>query len=182
MNSQVRVATVAVSAQTIANAGRNVTILWMVVAGLAGLLALDGCGHAHGVEHADPNAASAESSSGKAPNSTPPADHPVRASKTEAHAEPASDTKTAAPSEVPLSSSPSGLLQSGAAKQIQERLAALGFLDDEKTSGAIDDSTGAALRKFQQSRDLAATGTPDQETVRKLDLDPKQIFRAASAP
>jgi len=136
MNSQVRVATVAVSAQTIANAGRNVTILWMVVAGLAGLLALDGCGHAHGVEHADPNAASAESSSGKAPNSTPPADHPVRASKTEAHAEPASDTKTAAPSEVPLSSSPSGLLQSGAAKQIQERLAALGFLDDRLNVGA----------------------------------------------
>jgi peptidoglycan hydrolase-like protein with peptidoglycan-binding domain len=161
--------------RTLANARRNAIIAWLVVAGVAGLIAVNGCSHAHGVEHPDPNATAgqAASSDGKAANSKPPSDHPARVSKR------VSTKEDDDPSSVPVSTSHGGLLESDAATKIQERLVTLGFLDADKKSGAIDDPTGAALRKFQKSRDLAATGTPDQETVRKLDLDPKQIFRAA---
>jgi hypothetical protein len=176
-----------VTVRAIANARRNATIAWLVVAGVAGLVAINGCGHAHGVEHPDQNAAAGEaaSSGGKGPNAKPPSDHPARVSRAEEESAGVADTATAAkkkdddPSSVPVSTSHAGLLASDAAKKIQERLVTLGFLDADKKSGAIDDPTGAALRKFQKSRDLAATGTPDQETVRRLDLDPRQIFRAA---
>jgi hypothetical protein len=169
------------------NARRNATIASLVVAGVAGLVAINGCGHAHGVEHPDQNATAGEAApaGGKAANSKPPSDHPAQVSRAEEKSAGVPDTAAAAKkkaddaSSVPLSTSHAGLLESDAATKIQERLVTLGFLDADKKSGAIDDPTGAALRKFQKSRDLAETGTPDQETVRKLDLDPKQIFRAA---
>jgi hypothetical protein len=161
-----------------AHAHRNVALLWLVVAGLAGLVALNGCGHAHGVEH--PAAAGTEATGGgtseKQPNAKPPADHPDRVAGARA------DKKTEKPDakDVPLATSRAGLLESGAAEKIQERLVALGFLDESKKTGAIDEPTGAALKKFQQSRDMVVTGAADQETVKKLDLDPKAIFRSAT--
>jgi hypothetical protein len=158
---------------------------WLGAAGLAAAVALTGCGHTRSVE----NPASAGVTSGrsekdgkaKAANDTPPSDQHARRSASARSSGPVSDDKKKGdqPSEVPLSTSPAGQLEDGAVKKIQARLAGLGFLDEGDETGQLDERTEAALRKFQKSRDLAATGTPDQETVRKLGLDPGQIFRAA---
>jgi hypothetical protein len=169
---------------------------WLWRAGLAGLLAA-GCGHARSVENpASAEAAAArqngkdangkdangkdtdgKAANGKVANDTPPSDqrHPAPS----AHAEPPHDQGTIDPAAIPVSTSAAGQLKEDGAKKIQQRLTALGFLDQDQQSGDLDDRTGAALRKFQKSHDLAATGTPDAETVRKLSLDPQQIFRAA---
>ena len=142
--------------------------------GLTAVVALAGCGHAHGVE--DPSSAAGQSSeAGKGPNDTPPSDRPPA----RAASRPAAADKQPGPSEIPVSMSPAGQLEDGAVKKIQDRLVALDFLGADQASGELDGRTSEGLRKFQKSRDLAATGTPDQETVRRLGLDPKQIFRAA---
>ena len=85
-----------------------------------------------------------------------------------ASAEPASK-----PGDVPVSTSPAGLLAPGADDKIRDKLAAAGFAADGK-------STKEAMRRFQQANDLPATGSPDHETVKKLGLDPNDIFRAAT--
>jgi len=174
-----------ITVETTTHAHRNVLLVWIVVAGLAGLVALNGCGHAHGVEH--PAAAGTQANgegqgahasnapnAPSAPNAKPPADHPERVAP---QTEPG---KTPDATDVPLSTSRAGLLEPGAARKVQEKLVSLGFLDQSKTSGALDEPTGAALRRFQQSRELVITGAPDQETVGKLGLDPKEIFRSAT--
>jgi hypothetical protein len=83
---------------------------------------------------------------------------------------------------LPLTSSPSGLLQPGAAETIQGRLVKGGQLADDKKSGELDTRTRDALMAFQKAHDLPATGIPDDATVRKLGLDPNAIFRKAAAP
>ena len=147
----------------------------IVVTGLC-VVALAGCGHARSVE--DPAAAAEQNpgkaKAGKAPNDTPPSDRQrARAARSETKEKPSS------PSEIPVTMSPAGQLSDGAVKKIQDRLVAKDFLDADQKSGELDERTSEGLRKFQKSRDLAATGTPDEETVRKLGLDPDQIFRAA---
>lgn len=77
------------------------------------------------------------------------------------------------PGDVPVSTSPAGLLTPGADDKIRDKLVAAGFAADGK-------STKEALRRFQKANDLPATGVPDHETVKKLGLDPDQIFRAAT--
>jgi hypothetical protein len=83
---------------------------------------------------------------------------------------------------LPLTSSPAGLLQPGAAETIQGRLVKGGQLPDDKRSGELDGPTRDALMAFQKGHDLPATGIPDDATVRKLGLDPNAIFRKAAAP
>ncbi|HEY7372565.1 MAG TPA: peptidoglycan-binding domain-containing protein [Polyangia bacterium] len=78
---------------------------------------------------------------------------------------------------VPLATAPEGLLAPGAEKKIRERLAADGFLARDADSDA---ATREGLRRFQRAKDLPATGVADQETVRRLGLDPDEIFRKAS--
>ena len=39
-----------------------------------------------------------------------------------------------------------------------------------------------ALRTFQESQGLAATGFPDHETLRKLGIDPKKVDQTAAPP
>jgi putative peptidoglycan binding protein len=78
---------------------------------------------------------------------------------------------------VPLATAPAGLLAPGAEKKIRERLAADGFLARDADSDA---AMREGLRRFQRAKDLPATGVADQETVRKLGLDPDEIFRKAS--
>jgi hypothetical protein len=77
------------------------------------------------------------------------------------------------PDDVPVSTTPAGLLAPGADDKIRDKLAAAGFAADGK-------STKEALRRFQKDNDLPATGIPDHETVKKLGLDPNEIFRAAA--
>ena len=43
-----------------------------------------------------------------------------------------------------------------------------------------NDSIGAALRRFQAAHDLPSTGVPDHETVRRLGLNPDELFRKAT--
>lgn len=84
--------------------------------------------------------------------------------------------------EIPVATSANGLLKPGAEKQIEQRLADEGFLhrkDEGETGGPrATASTTEALRRFQEKHDLPATGMPDQETVRKLGLDPDAMFKA----
>jgi len=80
---------------------------------------------------------------------------------------------------VPLATSPAGLLKPGAEKKIQEKLASDGLLKSDKR-GELDEPTRAALRRFQDAHDLPATGLPDHETMRRLGLDPDDLFSAKS--
>ncbi len=80
---------------------------------------------------------------------------------------------------VPLATSPAGLLKPGAERKIQEKLASDGLLKSEKR-GELDEPTRAALRRFQDSHDLPATGLPDHETIRRLGLDPNDLFSSKS--
>jgi len=127
-----------------------------------------GCGHARTTDAAE-NAAPPPSPS-----------HPTRASET--HHDRAADRaqpRNDDPAAIPVASSAGGLLEPGAEKKIRDRLAAGGFLEapaDGERRGSLD----AALKRFQSAHDLPATGTPDVETVRKLGLEPDEIFRKAT--
>jgi hypothetical protein len=52
---------------------------------------------------------------------------------------------------------------------------------DKVKRGIIDAPTSAAVRKFQGDEDIARTGNPDHETVRRLGLDADALFRKSSA-
>ena len=76
---------------------------------------------------------------------------------------------------VPVATAPDVLLAPGAEDKIRERLASEGYLDggDKESKG----STRAGIRRFQKEHDLPTTGVADHETVKKLGLNPDQIFR-----
>jgi len=75
----------------------------------------------------------------------------------------------------PLAQAPEGLLTPGAEQKIHDKLSAGGFMKEDANA-----STAAALRRFQAAHDLPATGVPDHETVRKLGLNPDDLFRKAT--
>jgi hypothetical protein len=82
------------------------------------------------------------------------------------------------PGRPPLAASPGGVLVPGAVERIQQALAARGYLDLRAAKrGQIDDATASAIRKLQSDQDIARTGFPDHETVRRLGLDPDRLFR-----
>ncbi|MFL5368488.1 MAG: peptidoglycan-binding protein, partial [Myxococcales bacterium] len=51
----------------------------------------------------------------------------------------------------------------------------------EVKRGVVDAPTSAAVRKVQTDQDIARTGNPDHETVRRLGLDADALFRRSSA-
>jgi hypothetical protein len=75
-----------------------------------------------------------------------------------------------------VSATPEGFMQPGSVRRIQDALRSRRLLQGEPT-GRLDDDTSAALRRFQTSQRLAATGAPDRETLRRLGLDPQEIYR-----
>lgn len=75
----------------------------------------------------------------------------------------------------PLAGESLGLLSPGAEKEIHDKLSAGGFMK-ENANGP----TQAALRRFQAAHDLPATGALDHETVRRLGLNPDELFRKAA--
>ena len=81
-----------------------------------------------------------------------------------------------------VASTPQGLMQEGAEGKIQRKLQARGFLHGEQTSGQLDQPTRAALRAFQKSEGLPATGLPSYETVRHLDLSLDAVFHTIARP
>jgi hypothetical protein len=77
-----------------------------------------------------------------------------------------------------LTVSAEGLLLPDGPRLIQEALAERGYLAHDHRSGHLDEETSAALRKFQGDEEVARTGYPDRETVRKLGLPIARVFKA----
>lgn len=74
-----------------------------------------------------------------------------------------------------VAASPEGLMNPGSARRIQQALHDQGYLR-EAPSGRLDAPTSAALREFQRRHDLAETGAPDRETLRRLGIDPSGVY------
>jgi hypothetical protein len=121
-------------------------------------LALVGCAHVKTTEPAEPEAAEKPPSTERAPRTGK-----LRVAPT------GDQTKT-----TPLAQAPEGLLTPGAEQKIRDKLSARGFMKEDANA-----STGAALRRFQAAHDLPSTGVPDHETVRRLGLNPDDLFRKA---
>jgi hypothetical protein len=75
----------------------------------------------------------------------------------------------------PVPRTPVAALEKGQLRRIQEALAKKNLLGEHR-SGDLDDATRRALRRLQHDSDLPETGLPDHETVRKLGLDPDEVF------
>ena len=125
------------------------------------LVALAGCSHAKTTDEGKPAKEAAPEAKEEA------------GTKKRAPARQRAPEAATKPGDVPVSTSPAGLLAPGADDKIRDKLAAAGFAADGK-------STKEALRRFQKANDLPATGIPDHETVKKLGLDPNETFRAAT--
>jgi hypothetical protein len=78
------------------------------------------------------------------------------------------------PGHPPLAASPSELMEPGSQQKISEALKSKGVVDQDVRGEQLS----AALRKYQQSQGLAATGFPDHETLLRLGLDPKEIDKS----
>jgi peptidoglycan hydrolase-like protein with peptidoglycan-binding domain len=92
------------------------------------------------------------------------------------------DAERGAQTGIPVASSPQGLLKEGAEKALQQRLHEKGLLAANHRSGQLDTETREALRKFQKSEGLPATGLPSYETARHLGLEPDTIFLTTHHP
>jgi peptidoglycan hydrolase-like protein with peptidoglycan-binding domain len=142
-------------------------LLTLLTASLLGSGVL-GCGHTHTAS--DTGAAPAAKKEDPPAKDKGPtrADHPTVVTLK-------SDARAGAP---PLATSPVGLLKPEAVEAIQGKLASRGDLAKDDRSGKLDDPTRKALRAFQRANNLPATGMPDDLTVKKLGLDPGEVFRA----
>jgi murein L,D-transpeptidase YcbB/YkuD len=74
-----------------------------------------------------------------------------------------------------VTGSPDALLSKDSVVKVQQALSDKGFSVEK--NGVMDSQTTTALRSFQQREGIAATGMPDQLTLRRLDLDPREILR-----
>jgi Putative peptidoglycan binding domain len=83
--------------------------------------------------------------------------------------------RTTGTASTPVPRTPAAALEAGQLRRIQEALAGKHLLGTHE-SGTLDDATRRALRRLQEESDLPATGLPDHETVRKLGLDPDEVF------
>ncbi len=95
-------------------------------------------------------------------------------SKDDKASEKTSEHTTRKRGEPEVAASPQALLQRHAVRKIQRALGDKGY--DTSSNGRLDDRTQAALRGFQRSEKIAATGMPDQLTLQRLKLDPKEIL------
>jgi peptidoglycan hydrolase-like protein with peptidoglycan-binding domain len=83
---------------------------------------------------------------------------------------------------VPFAPAPEGLLKPGAIETIQVRLASQGLLPAAHRDGLLDAATREALRRFQEKKDLPATGLPSYRTIEALRLAPDKAFFSAKSP
>ena len=88
-------------------------------------------------------------------------------------------TPEAMPGHKDLAASPGQLLAPGSSDAIADALRKRGFLAADASSSA---ELEKALRAFQATQGLAATGFPDHETLRKLGINPKAVDTTAGAP
>ena len=99
-------------------------------------------------------------------NAPNPADAPTRLPS------PKAVTPPPDPGHPALASSPAQMMAPGSADAIAAALRKRGLLAADDTSSK---DLEKALRTFQDSQGLAATGFPDHETLRKLGISPKQV-------
>ena len=92
------------------------------------------------------------------------------------------EREQAAETGIPISGTAHGILQDGAERRIQRRLAEKGFLNGEQTEGQLDPKTREALSRFQKHEGLPPTGLPSYETVRHLGLDLDSVFQTVTHP
>ena len=79
----------------------------------------------------------------------------------------------------PVRTTPGGMLDPRSMRRIQQALHRHGEAVSE--SGQLDDATQAALKRFQRKQQQPATGLPDYDTLRRLGLDPKEIYLGGAA-
>ena len=80
-------------------------------------------------------------------------------------------TSKTPPGQPPLAASPSGLMEPGSQQKISQALKGKGVVDQDVRGEQL----GAALRKFQQSQAVAATGFPITYTPPRLGAHSKEI-------
>jgi peptidoglycan hydrolase-like protein with peptidoglycan-binding domain len=78
----------------------------------------------------------------------------------------------------PVGSTPKSVFEPGATERIQRALSDKGY--DTPATGKMDDRTRKNLEAFQKEKKVAATGLPDIETLRKLGLEPDEVFQPGS--
>lgn len=104
-----------------------------------------------------------------------------RAEQTGAPPEPAARGATAPvidlPGQPPVAASPESILEPDAIEVIQSALQERGYRVE--VNGALDPSTQRALRSFQAREGLAATGMPGRESLRRLGLNPTELYRGS---
>jgi peptidoglycan hydrolase-like protein with peptidoglycan-binding domain len=84
--------------------------------------------------------------------------------------------RPAYPGRPELSTNATGLMTADGPMKIQKALADQGYFHGEVT-GKLDEETASAIRKFQGDLNLARTGVPDRETVKKLGLSEADVWR-----
>jgi hypothetical protein len=129
-----------------------------------------------------PGSAKVESTKPPPGTETTPPDPPARAvaeptrapEPPPAAAEPAPAAAEPAPARPHAAAEPA--LKPGAAVMIEQRLEIAGALLAQQATGELGPATRAALARFQAGNGLPPTGEVDEATVRKLDLDPRNIL------
>lgn len=114
--------------------------------------------------------------------SQPPEAQPTSPSDPAPSAATKPDHERGAETGIPVAATPQGLMREGAEARIQERLRARGLLRGGESTGELDADTRAALRTFQKSQGLPATGLPSYETALHLGLDLDAIFHSTPRP
>lgn len=79
----------------------------------------------------------------------------------------------------PLAASPDELMKPNAQDKVSQALVAKGFLPNKNPT---PDQYVDALKAFQRSQGLAATGFADHETVIRLGVNPKDIDKSLGTP
>jgi peptidoglycan hydrolase-like protein with peptidoglycan-binding domain len=128
---------------------------------------LFGCGHTRVAADAPATPAGAEAAPKPVTSSGPPAK-----SKRDARNED-DDDKTGKP----LFASPADELSPDGLAKLQAKLVAVGVLAADDATGHFDAKTERAVRTFQRSRHLPATGAPDDATVGALGFKSEDVFR-----
>ena len=153
---------------------------------LLAAVAAAGCLHTRQVDTGQPVEGEQEGAAAENPEAEKGAKKPAAASGP-SKATAASPKKSSAEARAPveegrpeLSVSPEGLMRPEGPRLIQDALAKRGYLPNDHQTGKLDEKTSAAVRKFQGDEELAKTGAPDRETIRRLGLSLGKVFRNSS--
>jgi hypothetical protein len=147
-------------------------------------LACAGCLHTHEVDKGDngERADNGQKEDGKAQGKGEAAPKaPAKKATASNDAKPEATRPAAEEGRPELSVSPEGLMKPEGPLLIQQALARKGYLPREHETGSLDDETSAALRKFQGDEQVAKTGAPDRETVRRLGIALDKVFRSSKS-